>query len=102
MDQPVLHWHGDNFDLPRGSVRLAFTAACPNQAFALGSYALGLQFHVEVPPETIESWLIGHAVELAAAKIRPASLRKQATQFGAATAALGAEVVTSWLEGAFA
>lgn len=100
-DQPVLHWHGDNFDLPPGSVRLAFTAACPNQAFALGAYALGLQFHVEVPPEAIESWLIGHAVELSAAKIRPASLRKQAAQFGAATAALGAEVVTSWLESAF-
>jgi GMP synthase (glutamine-hydrolysing) len=100
-DQPVLHWHGDNFDLPPGAVRLAFTAACPNQAFALGAYALGLQFHVEVPPECIERWLIGHAVELSAAKIRPASLRRQAAQFGAATAALGADVVTSWLESAF-
>ncbi|MGO8737573.1 glutamine amidotransferase [Rhodoblastus sp.] len=100
--QPVLHWHGDNFDLPRGSVRLAFTDACPNQAFAIGSFALGLQFHVEVAPETIESWLIGHAVELSAAKIRPASLRKQAAQFGPPTAALGAEMVSAWLEGAFA
>jgi GMP synthase (glutamine-hydrolysing) len=101
-DQPVLHWHGDNFDLPRGSVRLAFTASCPNQAFAIGSFALGLQFHVELAPECIERWLIGHAVELSAAKIRPATLRKQAAQLGPATAALGAEVVTAWLEGAFA
>ncbi len=101
-DQPVLHWHGDNFDLPRGSVRLAFTEVCPNQAFAIGSYAFGLQFHVEVAPETVESWLIGHAVELSAAQIRPATLRKQAAQFGAATAALGAEMIAAWLEGAFA
>jgi GMP synthase (glutamine-hydrolysing) len=101
-DQPVLHWHGDNFDLPRGSVRLGFTEACPNQAFAIGSFALGLQFHLEVEPDAIERWLIGHAVELAAAGVRPSTLRKQATQYGAPTAVLGAEVLKSWLEGAFA
>ncbi len=101
-DQPVLHWHGDNFDLPRGSVRLAFTAACPNQAFAIGNHALGLQFHLEVEPESIESWLIGHTVELSKAGVRPASLRRQAAQYGEETAARGAVVVARWLEEAFA
>ncbi|HUO53404.1 MAG TPA: glutamine amidotransferase [Rhodoblastus sp.] len=100
-DQPVLHWHGDNFDLPRGSVRLAFTECCPNQAFALEHYGLGLQFHVEVEPDKLESWLIGHTVELSKAGVRPATLRKQAAQFGEETARRGHEALAKWLEGAF-
>ena len=40
-------WHGDTFDIPEGAVRLAESAAFPNQAFALGQ-VLALQFHLEV------------------------------------------------------
>ena len=46
----VLHWHGDAFDLPQGAERLASTKLCPNQAFRIGDWALGLQFHVEADP----------------------------------------------------
>ncbi len=66
---PVLHWHGDTFDLPDGATLLASTAICPHQAFSLGPTALGLQFHLEVVSSDIERWLIGHASELAA--LRP-------------------------------
>jgi GMP synthase (glutamine-hydrolysing) len=44
---PVLHWHGDTFDLPPGAVHLATSDLCANQAFRLGQHAFGLQFHVE-------------------------------------------------------
>ena len=44
---PVLHWHGDTFDLPERAVRLASTALTENQAFAWGDAALALQFHAE-------------------------------------------------------
>ncbi|MFF0745953.1 glutamine amidotransferase [Streptomyces sp. NPDC004111] len=64
LTSPVLHWHGDTFDLPTGATHLASTPVCTNQAFAVGRTALGLQFHVEVLGSAIESWLIGHAHEI--------------------------------------
>jgi GMP synthase (glutamine-hydrolysing) len=101
-DTAVLHWHGDNLDLPAGAVRLAATAACPNQAFAIGRHALGLQFHIEADPEKIERWLIGHCGELAGAKIDPRVLRRDAVMQGPATAEAGRVVLGAWLDMAFA
>jgi len=53
----VFQWHGDTFDLPAGGVRLASSAAYPNQAFRYGSSAYALQFHIEVTPDIVRGWL---------------------------------------------
>jgi GMP synthase (glutamine-hydrolysing) len=53
----VFHWHGDTFDLPLGAVRLAQSPECRNQAFRYGRSAYGLQFHIEMTAELIDSWL---------------------------------------------
>lgn len=45
---PVVHWHGDTFDLPDGAVLLAGTDRYPHQAFRVGRAGYGLQFHVEL------------------------------------------------------
>ena len=51
-----LQWHGDTFDLPDGSVRLARSGLVPNQAFRAGERAYGVQFHLEVTPEMAREW----------------------------------------------
>jgi GMP synthase-like glutamine amidotransferase len=53
----VLHWHGDTFDLPAGAVRLASTLACPNQMFRVGKRAYAMQFHVELGPADLPTWV---------------------------------------------
>jgi GMP synthase-like glutamine amidotransferase len=53
----VFHWHGETFDLPAGATRLAKSAACANQAFQVGERVIGLQFHLETTPESLDSIL---------------------------------------------
>lgn len=73
--QPMLHWHGEQFELPVGMATLAATAVCPHQAFAPHARALALQFHPEVDPARFEQWLIGHIDELERAGMAPGALR---------------------------
>ena len=97
---PVLHWHGDNCELPAGCKRLAATAPCPVQAFARMPSQLALQFHLETEPERLETWLIGHTVELGRAGIDPRDLRAQARAAGPVLRDTGRRVLTSWLDSA--
>jgi hypothetical protein len=54
----ILHWHGDTFDLPAGTSRLASTDRYTNQAFAAGDFALALQFHLEVTVAGLERGML--------------------------------------------
>lgn len=97
---PVLHWHGDTFDLPAGAQLLASTSVCRNQAFAIGAHALALQFHPEADmPDRIEDWLVGHAVELTAANVDPCGLRAQAAEVGPRLRESGRRMLQAWLDG---
>lgn len=99
-DVPVLHWHGDMFDLPDGTPPLAATPLCRNQAFALGPNVLGLQFHPEADLATgFERWLIGHAAELAGAGIDPVALRLAAARHGDTLRRAGTAMLAEWLAG---
>jgi GMP synthase (glutamine-hydrolysing) len=95
---PVLHWHGDNCELPVGCERLASTEHCPVQAFSRRPWQLALQFHLEVDGARFERWLIGHTVEIGKAGLDPNALRTQARTQGAATVQAGRAVFSSWLQ----
>jgi GMP synthase (glutamine-hydrolysing) len=98
-DTPVLHWHGDQFDIPPSAALLAGTAIGANQAFTQGPGVLGLQFHLEADTRLIERWLVGHACELAQATIDPCTLRTQAQEHQAKLALAARSVFTAWLDG---
>ena len=53
----VLHWHGDTYELPRGSVHLARSTRYGNQAFRVGETAWGLQFHLEVTTDAVDAFV---------------------------------------------
>ncbi len=97
--QPVLHWHGDQFEIPAGASRLATTALCPNQAFEIGGTALALQFHLEADPARLEQWLIGHAGELSQAGVSLQALREDAARHGAGLRAALDAVMDRWIAG---
>lgn len=52
----VFQWHGDMFHIPQGGELLALSKACPHQAFRVGECAYGLQYHVEITGESIQTW----------------------------------------------
>jgi len=53
----VFQWHEDMFEIPKDALHLAESQGSPNQAFKFGENAYGLQFHIEVTPKMIESWV---------------------------------------------
>ncbi len=49
-------WHNDSFEIPANGTHLAFSAACPGQAFRFGPCAWGIQFHPEVDRPIVDCW----------------------------------------------
>lgn len=55
--QKVFHWHEDTFDLPASALLLATSTNTENQAFRHGQCAYGLQYHIELDEDTLNTWL---------------------------------------------
>jgi len=51
----VYHWHGDTYDLPDGSTRIGSSEGCLNQGFLYRDSVIGLQFHMEMTPESVQA-----------------------------------------------
>jgi GMP synthase-like glutamine amidotransferase len=70
-DLSVLRWHGDTFGLPPGAVNLATSVTYDQQAFRCGTCAWGLQFHVEIDDEAVDSFLRAFGADAFAANTTP-------------------------------
>mgnify|MGYP001791508389 CR=1 FL=1 len=96
---PILHWHGDTFDLPQGATRLASSSLYENQAFSYGKASMGLQFHPEVTQTGLQRWFIGHACEINSTPgISVEQLRADTVKYGHLLQKQALEVWENWLE----
>ena len=95
---PVLHWHGDTFDLPAQSKLLASTQIYKNQAFQVGSNILALQFHPEVTSDSLEKWLIGHTCELRKAGIDITQLRADNHRYAEKLESVAGSILSRFIE----
>jgi GMP synthase-like glutamine amidotransferase len=71
-DFVTFQWHGETFAIPKGAERILTGAHCANQAYVYDDRHLGLQCHVEMTPEMIESWIGSGAGEIEANRSSPA------------------------------
>lgn len=60
----VFQWHENTFEIPQGGILLATSDTCRNQAVRIGRCAWALQFHLEMTPEMLETWLNYYPVDL--------------------------------------
>lgn len=101
----VYQWHYDSFvELPAGAELLASSPACAHQAFALGPH-LGLQFHPEITPAKIRTWLAEPGEVYPAAVSRhpdtvqsPEAMHEATRRHQAAGEALADRIYAHWRE----
>lgn len=69
----MFQWHGETFNLPKGSKLLASSDLFPHQAFAYEGRAYGLQFHPEITLPMIREWVTLGKSEIAQAGLPKSS-----------------------------
>ena len=97
------HWHGETFSIPPGGTRVLENAHCANQAFALGKH-FGMQCHVEMTPELVETWLSSGAQEIAESRSspgvqEPAEIRRHLADRTARLNEVANRIYDRWIEG---
>jgi GMP synthase (glutamine-hydrolysing) len=99
-ETPVLHWHGDTFDLPDGAEWLARSERYDHQAFRRGRHVLALQFHAEMGIDPrIDHWIDNSADSLAGLGLTGPALRAQYDAIGPDCVAAGQAMIVRWLDG---
>ena len=73
----VFEWHEDTFDIPADGALLATNAVCRNQAARFGRSAWGIQFHIEVTMEMLNSWFEHYEVSVSKETLFAEYFRKE-------------------------
>ncbi len=96
------HWHGETFTIPPGAVRIMGNRNCENQGFVIGRN-LGMQCHVEMTQDLIDSWCASGVAEIAESKSpavqKPEEIRKGMEKKLAALRAVATRLYDRWTEG---
>jgi GMP synthase (glutamine-hydrolysing) len=96
---PVAQWHGDTFELPDGVTLLASSEQYENQAFAVGSHALAVQFHPELTPEMHETWVAESQLELQRNGLTDAAMHAERDEHAPAAQDASKAMFAEWLDG---
>jgi len=96
-DVPVLHWHGDTFDLPPGAERLAETDNYANQAFRIGDFLLALQFHPEMGEDPRFAEWLEDKDYIESAGTDPRALAEDHDRLGPSAVEAGRRLLAEWL-----
>lgn len=78
----TFQWHGDTFSIPSGGERILTGPHCPNQAYVVDNRHLGMQCHVEMTTDMIESWLASGKAEVGESLASPAVQPVEAIRAG--------------------
>lgn len=96
------HWHGETFSIPAGAVRIMGNRHCENQGFVVGR-TLGMQCHVEMTEDLIESWCVSGAGEIASASSpavqTPEQMRRGMEDKLASLRAVATRLYDRWSQG---
>jgi len=99
-DVPMLHWHGDTFDLPEGTRLLASSHVYAHQAFARGRNLLALQFHGEMGEDPrVDAWIEQGQADMAAAGQTADGLRAAYRNHGPRAITASRAMIAEWLAG---
>lgn len=97
-DLHIMQWHFDTFDLPPDATLLITNDACSHQAYRIGDTIYGFQFHFEVTPDVVLSWLAAKSEWIAANYPQlDEQIKHQLARHYPASAAFAARVAQGWL-----
>jgi GMP synthase-like glutamine amidotransferase len=101
----TFEWHEDIFTIPPGGERILTGEHCPNQAYVVDARHLGMQCHVEVDAEMIETWCrigigdIDENIGKSPAVQDALTIRDLMPRHLPALTATASRLYTRWLEG---
>ena len=94
----VFHWHGDQFDIPYGSIDLLSSEANRSQAFQHRPGVIGLQFHLETTQQSLDEMLRNGRHELTTAPfIQDAATILEGSTYIQHNNVMMATVLANWL-----
>jgi GMP synthase-like glutamine amidotransferase len=99
-DYIAFHWHGDTFSIPQGAVLQGSSIACKNQGFIYKDTVIGLQYHIEATPASIEALIDNCSQELVTApNVHPTGkIRDDARTYCATANCLVDRMLDRWFE----